>query len=130
MAVEQIILQSRVTGLVPKRLRDIPLEDQIEILGVLAEIISPHFEETKINGNFRIKSIIGYVGSIEKLNDEKILWRRDFSMPLPSLESKKDYLYSRGKGFFGFVFDGEEYVFNKADGSYLGHYAIKENHKV
>jgi len=130
MTVEQIILQSRVTGLVPKRLGDIPLEDQIEILGVLAEITSPHFEETRINGNFRIKSITGYIGNIEKLSDEKILWRRDFSMPLPPLESKKDYSYGWDKRFFGFVFDGKEYVFNKADGSYLGHYVIKENYKV
>lgn len=127
MTVEQIILQSRVTGLVPDKLENVPIKDQLDLLLVLAEIISPHFEEARINDNFRIKSIIGYIGNIEKLNDEKILWRRDFSMPLPPLESKKDYLYGWGKRFFGFAFDGKEYLFNKVDGSYLG-FLIKERH--
>ena len=79
MDIEQIIKQSKVTGLVPDRLKSIPFDDQLDILVILAEIISPHFEEVRVDGYYRIESVIGYVGDIRKLNDERILWRREFS---------------------------------------------------
>ena len=120
MDIEQIILQSTVTGLVHDRLKIIPFEDQPYILGILSEIISPHFEETRVNGVWRIKAVFGYIGADRRQNPDRILWRREFSEALPPLKSKEDYRYHHGKVYFGFVLDGKEYLFNKTNGSCLG----------
>ena len=118
MNVEQIVKKSAVTGLMPTRLKGVPLDGVGEILDLFGQLITPIYEEVRVDGVWRIKAVFGHIGLDYLRNEERILWRREFPDPLPLLESRGDYIRNPN-GTFGFIFDRKEYLFRKADGGYL-----------
>lgn len=128
MNVEQIIIQSTLTGTIPNRLKEVPLDDLGIMLERLAGMVSLIFFEKKVGGIWLTAAIGGYIGKEENSPDNRIVWHREFPEPLPH---SVGYRYgSKHDKTFGIIADGIEYTLHKVDGSYLGSAKVEEKYRV
>ena len=114
MNIEKAIIESIVTGKVIDILEKVPPDDLVDKLAVLRQIISVVPLEVKVNDAWKIKAICGYVGRAVDFYENRILWQREFPEPLSFPQEVRS-----SDGYFYITIDRIEYVFDKANGSYL-----------